>query len=184
MKKFLYVLRVTVLSVILVPLSMYLLWLTGTLILYAICGASLYRKSGEAAAMIGGKRETLNIYKAENKPFLLVGPRWFESGDFDFFFVNKRQVVRTATDKGGDEWLRLGRWLYIVDDLTGDDDHRLRAPTWDNLRGDPESSVKSRGEYIVFSFRLDCRGRPVRLLLPQKLFTPDMDTADNCTRRH
>ena len=183
MEKFLYVLRVTVLSVILVPLTMCLLWLGGNLILYALCGASLYRKSGEAAAMIGGKRKTLSIYKAENKPFLLVGPYVFGPGEFDFFFVNRKQVVRTATDKGGDEWLRLGKWLFIVDDLTGDDDYRLRTSVGEDLRMDPESSVKLRGEYIAFSFRLDGQGRPVRLILPQKLFTPDMENAPNCTRR-
>ena len=47
------------------------------------------------------QKQEVHIYKAGDKPFLLVGPYTFSQDCRDFFFVNKKQVIRTATDKGG-----------------------------------------------------------------------------------
>ena len=73
---------------------------------FGLIGGSVYRKVGEAAFDAKGYPRRLAVYKAENKPFLIVGPCLFHEGEDyeDFFFVNRTQVIRTATDKGGDMW--------------------------------------------------------------------------------
>ena len=73
---------------------------------FGLIGGSVYRKVGDAAFDAKGYPRSLAVYKAEHKPFLIVGPCLFHEGEDyeDFFFVNKTQVVRTATDKGGDMW--------------------------------------------------------------------------------
>ena len=52
-------------------------------------------------------KQKVYIYKAGNKPFLLIGPYTFSPDCRDFFFVNKKQVIRTATDKGGEAFFQF-----------------------------------------------------------------------------
>ena len=76
-------------------------------VVLSVIFGSVYRKAGETVMTTeGGKSETLAVYKAKNKPFLIVGPCLFHGDkDYeDFFFVNRDQVMRMATDKGGDMW--------------------------------------------------------------------------------
>lgn len=73
-------------------------------------------------------KQKVHIYKADNKPFLLVGPYTFSPDYRDFFFVNKKQLIRTATDKGGGAFFQLALWLFVIDDMSGSDQHRVRAP--------------------------------------------------------
>ena len=151
-------------------------------VVFSFVFGSSYRKVGEAAFEAKGYPRTLAIYKAQNKPFLIVGPCLFhEGGDYeDFFFVNQTQVVRTATDKGGDMWCRSFGRLHIMDDLS--DCEVLRAPLWDELKFEG-SSVRydDATDSYVYSFTIDSHAIPATLTLPAKFFTPDMDTAPNRT---
>ena len=152
---------------------------------FGIIGGSVYRKVGEAAFDAKGYPRTLAVYKAEHKPFLIVGPCLFHEGEDyeDFFFVNKTQVVRTATDKGGDMWGRTFNHLHIIDDLS--DCEVLRAPWWYELKHEG-SSVRYDGaaDSYVYSFRIENDAIPAKLTIPAKFFTPDMDNAPNRTLQY
>ena len=154
-------------------------------VVFSIAAGSVYRKVGEASLDAGGYPPTLAVYKAKDKPFLIVGPCLFhEDEDYeDFFFVNKTQVVRTATDKGGDMWCRTFHRLHIIDDLS--DCEVLRAPIWFDLNGDDDSAIRYDGatDSFVYSFRIEEDTLPVKLTIPAKFFTPDMDNAPNRTRK-
>lgn len=149
----------------------------------AIIFGSVYRKVGEAAFAAKNYPETLAVYKAADKPFLIIGPCLFREGDHeddaeeDFFFVNRKQVIRTATDKGGDLWGRTFGHLHMIDDLS--DCEVLRAPLWDDLKCDKNSSVRYDGatDSYVYSFTIERNTVPVKLTIPAKFFTPDMDRA-------
>ena len=136
-----------------------------------------YPRVGKTECTLGARTETLAIYKAYGKPFLLVGPCRFSDDDpeyVDFFFVNKNQVVRTAIDKGGDSWFRMYDMLFILDDMTVWD--RVRLPYWDDLENDPGSSVTldaARGVY-VYEFRIRNRTVPVSFAIPARFYTSDM----------
>jgi hypothetical protein len=152
---------------------------------FGLIGGSVYSKTGEAAFDAKGYPRSLPVYKAEHKPFLIVGPCLFheEGEDYeDFFFVNKTQVVRTATDKGGDMWGRTFGRLHIIDDLS--DCEVLRAPLWDELRHEG-SSVRydDATDSYIYSFTIDSHAIPATLTIPAKFFTPDMFVAPNRTRR-
>lgn len=152
-------------------------------VVFSLIGGNVYREVGEAAFDGKGYPRSLAIYKARNKPFLIVGPCRFHEGENyeDFFFVSKTQVIRSATDKGGDMWCRsIGR-LHIIDDLS--DCEILRAPWWDELKCDKNSSVRydKATNSFVYSFTMDSHTIPVKLTVPAKFFTPDMDNAPNRT---
>ena len=150
---------------------------------FGLIGGSVYRKVGDAAFDAKGYPRSLAVYKAEHKPFLIVGPCLFHEGEDyeDFFFVNQTQVVRTATDKGGDMWGRTFGRLHIIDDLS--DCEVLRAPSWDELKFEG-SSVRydDATDSYVYSFRIENDTLPAKLTVPAKFFTPDMDNAPNRTR--
>ena len=128
----------------------------------------------------GVKTETLAIYKAHGKPYLIVGPCVFHETDQygrheweDFFFVNPKEVIRTSTDKGGDTWVSLPWLLFILDDLTIRD--RVRLPYWDELEQNG-SSVRydeATASY-VFRLRINEPEQSVSFAIPKKLFTPDL----------
>ena len=150
---------------------------------FGLIGGSVYRKVGEAAFDAKGYPRSIAVYKAEHKPFLIVGPCLFHEEDEDyedFFFVNKTQVVRTATDKGGDMWGRTFGRLHIIDDLS--DCEVLRAPLWDELKFEG-SSVRydDATNSYVYSFTIDTHTIPATLTIPAKFFTPDMLDAPNRT---
>ena len=151
-------------------------------VVFSIAAGSVYRKVGEAAFDAKGYPRSIAVYKAEHKPFLIVGPCLFhEGGDYeDFFFVNQTQVVRTATDKGGDMWCRTFGRLHIMDDLS--DCEVLRAPLWDELKFEG-SSVRydDATDSYVYSFRIENDTLPAKLTIPAKFFTPDMLAAPNRT---
>ena len=153
-------------------------------VVFSIAAGSVYRKVGEAAFDAKGYPRSIAVYKAEHKPFLIVGPCLFhEGGDYeDFFFVNQTQVVRTATDKGGDMWCRTFGRLHIMDDLS--DCEVLRAPLWDELKY-AGSFVRYDGatDSYVYSFRIENDTLPAMLTIPAKFFTPDMLAAPNRTRK-
>ena len=155
-------------------------------VVFSIAAGSVYRKVGEAAFDAKGYPRSIAVYKARHKPFLIVGPCLFheEGEDYeDFFFVNKTQVVRTATDKGGDMWCRTFGRLHIMDDLS--DCEVLRAPLWDELKY-AGSSVRYDGatDSYVYSFRIENDTLPAKLTIPAKFFTPDMLDAPNRTRKN
>ena len=113
----------TILALILLPLLVIAYFLNG----------NVYRKVGSAALEAKGYPKSLAIYKAANKPFLIIGPCRFHEGEEyeDFFFVNKTQVIRTTTDKGGDLWYRTFNWLHIIDDLSAQTSYIPMPPsTW------------------------------------------------------
>ena len=91
----------------------------------------------------------------------------------DFFFVNAEEVIRTGTDKGGDEWVRLPWLLFILDDLTIED--RLRIPYWDDLKHE-KASVRydeATASY-VYSLWINHPEEPVSFAIPAKLLAPDL----------
>jgi len=155
-------------------------------VVFALIGGSVYRKVGEATLTVAGIPRTLAVYKAADKPFLIVGPYpicWeSETGevDEDFYFANRRQLIRTATDKGGDIWCRTFVWLHMLDDLS--DCEILRAPWWDELKIG-KSSVRhdDRRGLMIYSFWVEDDTVPAELTIPGKFFTPDMDNAPNRT---
>lgn len=146
---------------------------------FSFCFGSCYACVGEAVLYCNGRKTVLPVYKAADKPFLLLGP--YNFGDYeDFFFVNKKQVIGTVIDKGGDAWFRLGKYLFILDDLNHWD--VLRAPWWDYM-----SDPKAKSEYDAFSqnriyiFPFDPSNPTVRLEIAEKFFTDDMLNAYNVT---
>ncbi len=144
-------------------------------VVFSVCFGNSYRKAGETTLHIAGKDEILSIYKAPNKPFLILGPYRFDEDYYDFFFVAKDAVIRTATDKGGDTWVRIGNRLFLLDDLTTAD--RLRAPYWNDIRSDKGGSIEfdPSSECYLFTFKLNSRDpAPVSFAIPERLFTPDM----------
>ena len=153
-------------------------------VVFSIAAGSVYRKVGNAAFDAKGYPRGIAVYKAEHKPFLIVGPCRFHEGEEyeDFIFVNQTQVVRTATDKGGDMWCRTFGRLHIMDDLS--DCEVLRAPLWDELKY-AGSSVRydDATDSYVYSFRIENDAVPAKLTIPAKFFTPDMLDAPNRTRK-
>ena len=156
---------------------------------FGLIGGSVYRKVGEAAFDAKGYPRSIAVYKAEHKPFLIVGPCLFhEGGDYeDFFFVNQTQVVRTATDKGGDMWCRTFGRLHIMDDLS--DCEVLRAPLWDELKFEG-SSVRydDATDSYVYSFTIDSHAIPATLTLPALLRPPETEKnmrrlSESCSRK-
>jgi hypothetical protein len=124
------------------------------------------------------------VYKAENKPFLIVGPYRFTDADEtyrDFFFVNRKQVICTAIDKDGSAWLQFFRWLFILDDLS-DYWNLVRAPFWDELKN-PGASVRfdDRERCYIYTLRCKAPDGPVYFAIPDEFFTPDMLDAPNAT---
>lgn len=152
-------------------------------IVFSITFGSCYHKRGEISVQIGEKTETLSIYTKKDKPFLLLGPYHFGNDYYDYFFVNREQVIRTATDKGGDAWVRLGNCLFILDDLSSAD-RFLRAPYWDDLQDDDQATVKYDGLAGIwrYSFRINDLTLPVSFSLPAELLSEAMCTAPNVTK--
>ena len=61
-------------------------------VFFSLCFGSCYVCNGEAVLYQDGRKTVLPVYKAADKPFLLLGP--YNFGDYeDFFFVNKKQVI-------------------------------------------------------------------------------------------
>ena len=113
-------------------------------------------------------KQEVHIYKAENKPFLLVGPYTFSPDCRDFFFVNKNQVIRTATDKGGGEFFQLGTWLFVIDDMSGTYQNRIRAPWWDELKN-KDASVEKKNDQYVYTIFLEDVKKFVTFSIPEKI---------------
>ena len=148
-------------------------------VFFSLFLGSCYVCDGEAVLHQDGRKTLLPVYKAADKPFLLVGP--YNFGDHeDFFFVNKKQVIGTAIDKGGDAWFRIGKYLFILDDLN----HRdvLRIPWWDYM-SDPtaKSEYDTSGKNRIYIFPLDLSNSVTCLEIAEKLFTDDMVDACNVT---
>ena len=148
-------------------------------IFFSFCFGSCYVCDGKAVLYQNGRKTVLPVYKAADKPFLLVGP--YNFGDHeDFFFVNKKQVIGTAVDKGGDAWFRIGKYLFILDDLNHWD--VLRAPWWDYMSDQAaKSEYDTSGKNRIYIFPLDPSNATARLEINKKLFTDDMIGACNVT---
>ena len=170
----------TALSLAFVPLMLYLLGVGCIALFCMIFGSGCYVRQMEAEMLVNGNMETVSVYKADNKPYLLLGPYRFARDNHDFFFVNKTEVIRTSTTQGGSCWVRFWGFLFIFDDLSHWD--CVRLPYWDDLEGDKNSSVKSEKGKRVFRFRMKHPDRSVEFAIPEKFFTPDMDTAYNFTK--
>ena len=148
-------------------------------VFFSFCFGSCYECDGKAVLYQDGRKIVLPVYKAANKPFLLVGP--YNFGDYEnFFFVNKKQVIGTAIDKGGDAWFRIGKYLFILDDLNHWD--VLRIPWWDYM-SDPvaKSEYDTSGKNRIYIFPLDPSNAMTCLEIAEKLFTDDMVDAYNVT---
>jgi len=156
----------------------------GSVVLSVIFG-SVYRKAVETVMTTeDSKFETLAVYKAKNKPFLIVGPCVFHEDQKnweDFFFVNRDQVIRTNVNQGGDIWFRFPGLLVIDDDLTSTD--CVRTPSWDDLehQGASVRYDKATASY-VYSLRINRPEQSVSFAIPARLFTPDLLNAPNDTR--
>ena len=142
---------------------------------FSIAAGSACRKVGKASLKTNDYACMIAVYKAENKPFLLVGPYLFRDSEEeyeDFFFVNKTQVIRTSTDKGGDMWYRVSNCLYVMDDLSNCE--CLRAPFWDELKCDKDSSVGYDGatDSFVYAFKNNDDIIQTQLTIPAKHFMP------------
>lgn len=148
-------------------------------VFFSFCFGSCYKYVGNAVLHCNGRKIVLNVYKTDNKPFLLIGPYSFEDYK-DFFFVNKKQVIGTAVDKGGDAWFRLGRYLFILDDLNHRDN--LRMPWWDFMNTpSAKSEYKESTNCRIYIFPLDAADCTVQLEISEKFFTSDMLDAYNAT---
>lgn len=148
-------------------------------VLFSVLFGSWYRCAGDAVLTVERLEIPLGVYKARNKPFLLVGPYRFDDYE-DFFFVNKKQLIGTAVDKGGEAWFRLGKYLFILDDLNHWD--VLRVPWWDHL-DDPASKNKydAMKNCRTFTFKIGSSAEKFSLSVPETFFTSDMDGAFNVT---
>ena len=140
---------------------------------YSKCG-SIEVLSAEEQLAVKAEKQNVHVYEAKNKPFLLIGPYTFSPGDRDFFFVNTKQVIRTATDKGGGAFCQLGPWLFVIDDMSGSVQNRVRAPSWDELKNKKASVVKKGDRYVYTLFLEDVK-KHVTFAVPEKLFSPDME---------
>lgn len=147
-------------------------------VVFSICFGGRYRKVDNIALKVNDVETTLSLYKARGKPFLILGPCLFAEDYYDFFFVDKEQVIRTAIDKGGDAWVRIGSLLFMLDDMTRPED-RLRSPYWDDIASDPDSSIvfDLEKEMYIYSFRIDRKTVPTTFTIPAKFFTSDMPNA-------
>jgi hypothetical protein len=160
-------------------------------VVLSVIFGSVYRKAGETVMTTeGGKPETLAIYKAHGKPFLIVGPCAFHrycekygtKDDWeDFFFVRPDSVIRTNVNQGGDIWFRLPGLLIIDDDLTSSD--CVRTPSWDDLehQGASVRYDEATASY-VYSLRINRPEQSVSFAIPARLFTSDLLNAPNDTR--
>lgn len=155
-------------------------------LVFGIIEGNVYRKVGETVMTTDARRtETLAIYKAKGKPFLIVGPCVFHNRDEksrdewkDFFFVRRDQVIRTATDKGGDAWFRLAGLLFILDDMTNRD--RVRMPFWDDLEREGASvRYDEKTASYVYSLLINYPRQRVSFAIPARFFTPDMPMPPN-----
>ena len=114
------------------------------------------------------EKQKVHICHASNKPFVLVGPYTFSPDCRDFFFVNKNQVIRTATDKGGGEFFQLGTLLFVIDDMSGSYQNRVRAPWWDELKNKDASVVQKNDQYVYTLFLEDVK-KFVTFSIPEKI---------------
>ena len=170
----------TALSLAIVPLMLYLLGVGCIALFCMIFGSGCYVRQMETKMLVNGNAETVSVYKAGNKPYLLLGPYRFARDNHDFFFVSKTEVIRTSTIQGGSCWVRFLGLLFIFDDLSHWD--CVRLPYWDDLEGDKNSSVKSEKGKRVFRFRMRDPDWSVEFAIPERFFTPDMDKAYNFTK--
>ena len=173
----LYLIGITLL--LLFHMCLVLLFCTpkGHVVLAIVFFGNTYRKAGETVMTTDGvKTETLAIYKAHGKPYLIVGPCWFHENLKiweDFFFVTPDRVIRTNVDQGGDIWVRLPWLLFIDDDLTSSD--CVRTPSWDELKH-KDASVRydEAAASYVYSLRINEPEQSVSFAIPKKLFTEDL----------
>ena len=91
-----------------------------------------------------------------------------------FTFGNKKQVTRTATDNGGGAFCQLGPWLFVIDDMSGSVQNRVRAAYWDELENKKASVVK-KGDRYIYTLFLEDVNKFVTFAVPEKLFSPNMD---------
>ena len=116
-------------------------------------------------------KQEVHIYQASKKPYVLVGPYTFFPGHRDFFFVNKNQVIRTATDKGGGDFFQLASWLFVIDDMSGSDYNRVRTSWWDELQDKASSVEKKNGQYVYTIYLKDAE-KSVTFAVPERILDP------------
>ncbi len=147
---------------------------------------NVYCKQGEAVFYFqeSGKTESLNIYKAKDKPFLIVGPYWFGENSReayrDFFFIRKNGVITSSVDMCGESWAVFLNLLFIASDFSGNVNSCITRTDWRfhlpsekaTVRYDPETDMR------IYSIRIYYNNTPVVFSIPEKLFTPDMEAAE------
>lgn len=140
----------------------------------------LYFPAGKALLIRDGKVSRLTVFSAKKKPYLPVGPcsfpDYYRKGKIrDFFFVNKRQVIRNCDDKGGNLWYQAGPFLFILDDLSGK--NPVRSSCWDEIGQDPKAQIISdeNNGYYRFQFR-SVDKENILLLIESKHFKQLIET--------
>ena len=136
---------------------------------FSLIFGECYTSSGKCIIKTKNKKVAVDIYTAPGKNFVLLGPYRFDNTTEDFFFVNRHQVLRSATDKGGDTWFRCGKYLFILDDMSGK--IILRTSYWDMLADEKKSYVKYYQKSNKYFFFLNDRSMdlPAEFSIPAEL---------------
>ena len=76
-----------------------------------------YSKIMEIPVEANGKTVACGLYRRDGSPFLLVGPYPFLKDQSDFFFVAKDFVQVRFLDDKTDDWTRIFKWVWIMQDM-------------------------------------------------------------------
>ena len=167
----------TVTVILLTPLFLYIvLYIAVNFIPFVgtVIEGELYFPAGKALLIRDGQVSRLTVFSAKNKPYLPVGPCSFPDhhgkGKIrDFFFVNKRKIMRSNDDKGGNLWYQTGPFLFILDDFSGK--NPVRSSCWNEIEQDPKAQIISdqNNGYYRFQFQSADKEKIV-LLIKSKHF--------------
>ena len=171
----------TLLHLFLAVVVLFVLWIVfppATAVISGVLTGTVYHKAGIVVLHYREKEISVPVYKSRGKPFLLVGPHKFYSGE-DFLFVSPEKAIATATDKGGDCWIRLFGLLFLLDDLTDRKD-RVRAPFWNLLANETSGTgVRKLAGFREYVVLVGGDGKQeLRFRIPEDLFTSDMPNPD------
>ena len=90
----------TALSLAIVPLMLYLLGVGCIALFCMIFGSGYYVRQMETKMLVNGNAETVSVYKADNKPYLLLGPYRFARNNHDFFLSVKLKLSELQQYRG------------------------------------------------------------------------------------
>ena len=85
---------------------------------FYVCGfAPRYAEVMDIPVERDGKTVMCKLYRRDGSPFLLLGPYPFLKEQSDFFFIARDRVFGRALDEKSDDWTRIFKWVWIVQDL-------------------------------------------------------------------